>query len=112
MLQGVAWAGMLRQYAQASGSIAVAVEQTFDGEHPCELCRHIAVTKSKGRPGSPGVPSVKKDAPAKALLAENLPTLEPLLSGRLLASPVGVFLCPNRTEAPPTPPPRCVIFAA
>ena len=47
VLQSVAWVEMLHDYAQKTGSVAVAVEQTFDGAHPCELCREIATSKDK-----------------------------------------------------------------
>ncbi len=37
VLQGFAWARMLVTFA-AERSMLEAVEMTFDGEHPCELC--------------------------------------------------------------------------
>jgi hypothetical protein len=45
-LQSIAWAGMLLNYSR-SGSVASAVEKTFDGRHPCPLCKAI----SKGEEG-------------------------------------------------------------
>ena len=43
-LQSIAWATMVVNYSQEC-SIAKAIERTFDGEHPCNLCKHI----NKGR---------------------------------------------------------------
>lgn len=43
-LQVVAWGGMIVKYAQ-EGSLQGAIEKTFDGEHPCCLCKAI----KKGR---------------------------------------------------------------
>ncbi|MDX2227402.1 MAG: hypothetical protein SFY92_09975 [Verrucomicrobiae bacterium] len=43
-LQMVAWAGMLIDYSQKSG-IVVAVAETFDGQHPCQMCKNIESAK-------------------------------------------------------------------
>jgi hypothetical protein len=37
LVQAVAWTGMVVHYAEG-GDIAAALEQTFDGEHPCQYC--------------------------------------------------------------------------
>ncbi len=39
-LQSVAWTRMLLTYSQG-GHFATAVAKTFDGRHPCELCKKI-----------------------------------------------------------------------
>jgi hypothetical protein len=39
VIQSAAWAGMLVSYSMQSGSVAQAVSETFDGEHPCALCK-------------------------------------------------------------------------
>src|ERR1700747_2529192 len=39
-LQSIAWASMVVNYSQHC-SITKAIEHTFDGEHPCDLCKHI-----------------------------------------------------------------------
>lgn len=46
VLQGVAWTAMLVENTQCA-SLVEAVKQTFDGEHPCGLCKNIAAGKSK-----------------------------------------------------------------
>lgn len=40
ILQVLAWSGMIISYTQESG-LAEGVSQTFDGQHPCELCRAL-----------------------------------------------------------------------
>jgi len=44
LLQAVAWAGMIVSYSQEA-PITEAVEKTFDGRHPCCLCKQIAKEK-------------------------------------------------------------------
>ena len=44
LLQTIAWSNMLVEFS-AGSSLGEAVEKTFDGEHPCELCK--VVEKSK-----------------------------------------------------------------
>ncbi len=45
LLQSAAWAGMLVNHLR-SQSLATAVSQTFDGEHPCAMCKAIQKQKS------------------------------------------------------------------
>ena len=111
LLQTVAWAEMLRDYSQRSGSLAAAAAQTFDGAHPCELCREIQAAKSKERKENPTVPATKGDAKVKALLADSF--LRPFvrMTGKLSVSGARSISAPTRTEQPPTPPPRRGDFA-
>jgi hypothetical protein len=51
-LQSVAWVGMVVSYSH-DGGIGEALEKTFDGKHPCCLCKAIAEgKKSEKRPES------------------------------------------------------------
>ena len=112
VVQTVAWAEMLRTHSQHGDSLAVAVEQTFDGQHPCALCQAIALAKSGEHKQSPATPGLSKDAPAKAILADVLPCpayRAPVEAERPRA---GSFSGPSRNERPPTPPPRRAQFAA
>src|SRR5271155_5291439 len=47
-LQSGAWVGMLINYSR-SGSVASAIEKTFDGQHPCPLCRAISKGEQSGK---------------------------------------------------------------
>ena len=44
LLQSVAWVGMMVSYSR-DASFTVAVSKTFDGKHPCAMCKMI----KKGR---------------------------------------------------------------
>jgi hypothetical protein len=81
ILQGVAWTNMVRDFAKTE-SIGTALEKTFDGQHPCTLCKKITESGSG-----------KKDdalASAKSKLGEYLPQ-----SHRLLTPP-----CPKPFHFP------------
>lgn len=41
LLQGLAWAKMLQKEQQQSTSFQEAVERTFSGDYPCDLCRLV-----------------------------------------------------------------------
>lgn len=43
-LQVVAWTGMVISYSQEA-TLSQAVSETFDGKHPCALCKRIAEAK-------------------------------------------------------------------
>lgn len=45
LLQSLAWSGMLLSYTQEAG-FARGVSMTFDGDHPCKLCKAIAAAKA------------------------------------------------------------------
>ena len=112
VLQTVAWTGMLHDYMQRTGSVAMAVGQTFDGQHPCELCREIASAKAREHKESPATPKTKDEAKVKALVAGSLP--QPFVR-RVVETgfpAAGSDLGPGRPERPPTPPPRRGALAA
>ena len=44
LLQSVAWTTMLADNLRTS-SFVEAVEKTFDGQHPCSLCKRISAEK-------------------------------------------------------------------
>jgi hypothetical protein len=46
LLQAVAWANMLVEFS-TEGSFSEAVDKTFDGEHPCHLCKVVKKSKSE-----------------------------------------------------------------
>ncbi len=112
VLQSFAWAEMLHDYTQRTGSIAVAVEQTFDGQHPCELCQRIQMAKAKEHQEAPATPVKKDDAKVKALLADA--RLRPFVftARAALVPRADPANGPSRTEQPPTPPPRRGTVAA
>ncbi len=99
LLQSVAWTTMVVEHARTA-PLTVALAKTFDGKHPCQLCKKI----EKGRE------------------TEQRPDLPPLtvkleffyVSARPLLYPPQVLPRPHtahaaegaRVESPPVPPPR------
>jgi hypothetical protein len=99
VLQSVAWSAMLVQYSRGA-SLASAVEQTFDGKHPCALCEKIA----RGRHDE------KK--PDARVVSDKLkfcyqPAASPLLSpGNFWQMHPGDAFSPALSDQPLVPPPR------
>lgn len=98
MLQSVAWAKMIIDYAQ-NDSLSEAIDKTFSGEHPCKLCETV----------EKGVKEDKKRDPANTLVKSDavLPTLVelPLPGAVAWHYPILEIAGSARSAAPPTPPP-------
>ena len=99
LLQSVAWVGMAVRFAQTD-PLPEALSKTFDGQHPCQLCKLVANGKQ----------AEKKEATLKAETK-----LDFLVCARQLVpeapKPLPVFAPaveePETCSAsPPTPPPR------
>jgi hypothetical protein len=58
LLQSIAWLNMLVTYSAEEG-IQQAVEKTFDGKHPCKLCKFVREGKQAEKKG-PAQQTVKK----------------------------------------------------
>jgi hypothetical protein len=97
--QSLAWTTMLADNLRRD-SLAQAVTHTFDGQHPCSLCKAIAAGKK----------SEKKSEAAPYFKTLEFP---PVLADFVLTIPA-CFGLPARAdmaaeslfETPPTPPPR------
>lgn len=101
LLQGVAWATMIRDYSHA-GSMTAAVEKTFDGKHPCPLCQKIAAERSHEQKAPAAVKAEKK----AEVFVSSASTLIPLPVVRSFAFPPHPFLnVPEHPSAPPVPVP-------
>lgn len=61
VLQGVAWTGMLISYAR-DGSLIEAVTKTFDGEHPCQLCKAVENGQKQDQEKTANTPLKKLEA--------------------------------------------------
>jgi hypothetical protein len=99
MLQSVAWATMLANHARTE-SLTDAISQTFDGQHPCPLCRQIAKSRQAQNKAD------LQTAPQKLEFSNDL-------TAYFITPPTRFFLLSNRnsfaallTQTPPTPPPR------
>ena len=99
LLQSVAWIGMTLSFSQ-SAPLEEALKKTFDGEHPCALCK--AVQKGK---------QSEKETDRRALdkkIDLFCPRSEFHLVHPVKRLPVFVAFqgLSSRAEAPPRPPPK------
>ena len=99
LLQTMAWTTMLAGNLQSS-SLHEAVTRTFDGQHPCCMCRAIAAAQK----------SEKKDTMASSPQRLEFP---PAKANPVLVAPCSFQLFPQSNcfaellrQQPPTPPPR------
>lgn len=103
MVQVVAWAKMFRDYSQVM-PVAQALQITFDGSAPCELCQFTAKAQDAAREQLPR--EAAANGAEKILLAtESTATF--VLAAPEFAWP-GVIhdAGPARTDPVPVPPPR------
>ena len=98
-LQSLAWTAMLADNLTTT-SFSVAVQHTFDGQHPCALCKAIAKGR-KSEKKSDALLSLKK---FEALSRSVAFALSPPASFPTIAAPRA--LLEPLTHAPPKPPPR------
>ena len=99
LLQSVAWTSMLAEHMK-SESFSSAMEQTFDGKHPCPLCCAIAAAKKSEKKTEFPISTQKIEFPP---LAPGLALFAPARF-QLLSTPDTFADSPTLT--PPTPPPR------
>ncbi len=105
-LQTIAWARMLVRYSR-SVPFRAAVAMTFDGQHPCSLCRAI----KEGRDSDPLQPrSVSQDG---AKWDCDLPsdTVEVVSRFCRVPTAVRVMTWSARSDDPPKPRPRFMATA-
>ncbi|MCX6886018.1 MAG: hypothetical protein WCR20_13080 [Verrucomicrobiota bacterium] len=102
MLQTVAWAGMFVRYSH-NGTFQEAVGKTFDGQHPCNLCKAISSTRAEQQKQDQAQsnPISKLDAglPWSSITFSFLPN-----DHRFTTSD---DRGPTRSDQPPKPRPRC-----
>lgn len=98
-LQSVAWTRMLAENLRTA-SFADAVSRTFDGQHPCSLCKVIASAKKSEKRMEFPQPLTKLEFP---LTTQSLLLVAPT---RFQVVPIGNELAESLFHQPPTPPPR------
>jgi len=104
VLQGVAWMGMAVSYSIEEGSVASGLSKTFDGEHPCPLCK--VVKKASGEKGDSSAPGETGFGKTKVELYLNGQlALFPPVPVRM-AQVVESEVCVARMIAPDVPPPK------
>jgi hypothetical protein len=98
-LQSLAWTAMLVDNL-TTHSFGAALERTFDGKHPCPLCKAIAQGKQSEKKSDTLLPLKKFEALNQSVAF----TLSPPASFPTIEAP-NAFL-KTLAHAPPTPPPR------
>ena len=99
ILQSVAWTGMVFVYSRTA-PLREALAKTFDGQHPCTLCKAVQEGKKSEQKLPTNQVTTKLDFFCNPeLLAIELPP--PFSQPDSFSKHV-----PTRTEAPPSPPPR------
>lgn len=99
LLQSLAWLSMTVNFSQTD-TLDAAIEKTFSGKNPCNLCHFVAEGKKSERSKELLKPATKLDLISALSFvlptpAEHSTELTPFLaSGRM------------RADAPPSPPPR------
>ena len=101
LLQSVAWVGMFSKNIRTC-SVTEALEKTFDGKHPCALCKVVA----DGKKSEQKQPLTKLEVKIDFWLAPaGCSVIAPPRFGHTL--PLADAFS-SRVESPPTPPPRLV----
>jgi len=98
-LQTVAWTTMLASNLHGE-SFSEAVTKTFDGEHPCCLCKAIAAGKKSEKKSDASTPVSKMEFPPlkQEVVLFAPPAIESLRPEDIFAAALA--------QKPPTPPPR------
>jgi hypothetical protein len=99
VLQTAAWVGMVISYSQ-DAPLKEAVAKTFDGQHPCKLCKAVQAGKTSEQKQASSNVETKLDfwLARSASLLDAPPTFVVL--------PAEPDSARRRAETPPTPPPR------
>lgn len=100
LLQSVAWAGMFVSYSRQA-SLTEAIIKTFDGNHPCCLCKIVRQGKASENRKESQKPENKLESflPTGHRLPVCLPQCFLMISG-IFNQPV------SHIDTPPKPPPR------
>jgi hypothetical protein len=101
VLQSVAWAGMIGDYSRSDG-LVTAVQKTFSGDFPCNMCRTIDVQKKQEQKTPLAQGAEKK---IEGIAAESAFDLSSPLTARLFYPRPGDSLASARSDSPPAPVP-------
>jgi hypothetical protein len=98
-LQTVAWTTMLAGNL-CCDSFSCAVCKTFDGQHPCCLCKAIAAAKAAQKKSEATLLSLKMEFPPLARKPELFPP------SQFALLPLNDLFAESLSTVPPVPPPR------
>lgn len=99
-LQSVAWVGMVVSYSHHA-PLSEALSKTFDGQHPCKLCKFVQQGKAteKKQDAQKPIKELEKFLPSGRAFTLCPPELEPPVFSALTHTDLS-------TEPPPSPPPE------
>ncbi len=100
-LQMVAWTGMFVSFSRTD-SVVSALVKTFDGKHTCRLCLAVGEGRRAERKSEESAP-VRRLEFTHVATAASAPILLPPAPDLFPCPP---SIPPDRSEAPPVPPPR------
>jgi hypothetical protein len=100
VLQGVAWANMIREYSEMV-PLAQAVEMTFSGQYPCAICKAIAEKKQEENTKFATSFKHEKKVVSPGLVVK---TCSVTITAQAFFVPSSRFQ--TRSDTPLTPPPR------
>jgi hypothetical protein len=101
ILQSVAWTKMIADYSRSS-SLGTALAFTFDGQHPCEMCKLIQKEKQDSHQPHQLQQPVEKD---DEVFCERCARARVDLTWSWMCA-VDEGRPPSRRDRPPVPPPR------
>ena len=101
VLQSAAWVSMAVTYSLKEGSVAQGLTKTFDGQHPCALCKVVAKGQHTDKKGP-------EEMAAKLKIDLFCDTIVGFVTHPVV---VGFAVIENRVSSsssptPPVPPPR------
>jgi hypothetical protein len=105
-LQSAAWVGMAVTYSMETGSLSQGLSETFDGEHPCPLCKMVELGKETENQSSDD-----KSAPTKVKEVKLTLVFAEIPRFVFAKFPAQVWIttsitADSRHERPVTPPPQ------
>ncbi|MEM1060386.1 MAG: hypothetical protein AAGK14_14175 [Verrucomicrobiota bacterium] len=101
-LQVTAWSAMVVGYTQQTGSVSEALSKTFDGQHPCPLCREVRELASEQQPDPERAENERKHQPIALAGAAEIVISRP--DGTALEAEIPAMS--TRVSPHPLPPPR------
>jgi hypothetical protein len=104
LLQSVAWVGMMAAYSR-DGFIAEALSKTFDGQHPCCLCKMIQQGRAAEKKQEPQ--QIKPGSKLDVGIAWQSIAFDFHHDGETISSHNSHVV--SRCEAPPKPRPRGIL---
>lgn len=106
VLQSAAWVGMAVAYSVEKGSVVEGLSDTFDGDHPCPLCKAVEKGVESEKQPKDGQPPPSKTKEMKLTLAlVSIPrfVFPPVVPEAWITTSSAAL---SRHERPVTPPPQ------